>query len=266
MSKEQQPVDIMPLMRSTLPVSPVDDIAEGSGMHVRVGDGNAQVFPGSRVVRAELAGSRTRLTNLTRVDVEDGVFNAYGETEEHHSALRLDAAGLIFATSQKRQRTAEAGQGDVPAGDHSSELLAQTTVAIEAPAQAETSEQDDQERVNLLGRIGHAPQYRTTPKGTLVASFSLGVHPEPGQTDWHRIVLFGDRAEKLREKGLGKGDEVQVVGYPHERERTNQQTGETKTVTEIYAAVVKKPKERDTPAAPVSGDQTTETPPPTVEQ
>jgi single-stranded DNA-binding protein len=101
------------------------------------------------------------------------------------------------------------------------------------------------ERVRLAGRIGYAPKFRETAKGTLVGPFSLAVHEQPGETSWHSVVLFGARAEKLRESGFGKGDEVEVVGYPHEREKRNQKTGETKMVTEIYAAVVKRPKEKD---------------------
>lgn len=92
-------------------------------------------------------------------------------------------------------------------------------------------------RLNLSGRLGRAPSFRTTRNGTLIASFPLAVRDDDGNTTWHTILTFGNRAEKLRDQ-LDKGQSVQVIGYQHEREvRTKR--GETKLVTEVYATVVK---------------------------
>src|ERR1700712_2803750 len=100
MSKEHA-LDITPLTHSPLPVSPFDDIADGPGLHIQIADGSAQLFPAARVVRAELAGDRARMTSLTRVEAEAGSLRAYGETETHHTALRLDEKSLVLVKTRK---------------------------------------------------------------------------------------------------------------------------------------------------------------------
>lgn len=245
MGKEQQ-LDITPITHSAFPVSPFDDIAEGPGLHVSIGNGTAQIFPGARTARAELSGDRARMTSVTGVAATDGALTVYAESDDYRTAIRLDRQSLTLVEARKgatlpsiespRGSMPGAGQADAvdgDAGQSSDEQL------------AETRSSEDRERIALAGRIGYKPQFRTTPKGTVVGSFSLAVHPAPGETTWHKIVLFGSRAEKLRERGLGKGDEVGVVGYPHERERTDNKTGRTKTINEVYAAVVKRPKETE---------------------
>lgn len=245
MTKEHD-LDIMPLLRSPLPVAPFDDISEGPGLHVQVGEGSVELFPATRVARAELAGDRARMTGVNAVRLEDEVLSITGESEEYHTALRLDPTSLTFVKAHKRAPgessveappTVAAELEATPAGD--------VTERPPAEGLSEGPGGEEHERINLVGRIGYAPKFRETAKGTLVGQFALAVHAEPGETSWHSVVLFGARAEKLRESGLGKGDEVEVVGYPHEREKRNQKTGETKMVTEVYAAVVKKPKDKE---------------------
>jgi Single-strand binding protein family len=242
MTREQD-LDITPLTDSSFEGSPLDDFVEGSGIHVKIGEGSAQVFPASRVVRGELGGSRVRLTGLASVTAEDKNLNAYGESEQHRSALRLDENALVFVTSRK----------GAPSPDVASlspgELAASESESIETPEvdadMISGGEDGERIRVHLTGRIGYKPRFRETPNGTRVGQFALAVHEQAGQTAWHSIVAFGERAKKVEEAGFTKGDEVTVVGYPHERERQNPKTGETKTITEIYAAVVKRPKEKD---------------------
>src|SRR6185436_18957762 len=97
----------------------------------------------------------------------------------------------------------------------------------------------EQERVTLRGRIGKVPTFRTTGRrGLLVGSFPLAVHPDLEQTVWHTILVFGDRAGKLKEKNLAAGQEIEIVGYPHERE-VQTRAGGKKTVTEIYATAIR---------------------------
>ena len=94
-------------------------------------------------------------------------------------------------------------------------------------------------RVQLAGRVGQDPRLRTTPKGTLVAQFPLGVKDEADldKTTWHTVVAFQKRAEQVRDS-LKKGDPVEVIGYVHERE-IPRRDGTTRTVREVYATVLK---------------------------
>src|SRR5215211_3783515 len=73
----------------------------------------------------------------------------------------------------------------------------------------------ERERLTLLGRVGAAPTARTTPKGTLVARFPLGVR-DGEATAWHQVLAFGKRAEQVRDT-VHRGDTVEVVGYRHTR-------------------------------------------------
>lgn len=240
MGKERD-LDIMPVMHSPFPVSPVDNITEGFGLQVRIGESHAEIFPGTRAARAELAGDRAHMTNVTHIAVENDTLNLYGETDDHHTALRIGAESLVFAKRRK--------QPAVPARSETGVM--ESAVVPQAPTPAElpdtvgnpVSEEDERtaerERVGMTGRIGYAPQFRETARGTLVGQFALAVHGQPGETTWHSVVTFGARAQKLKESGLGKGDEVEIVGYTHDRERTDSKPGEAKTITEIHAVVVR---------------------------
>jgi hypothetical protein len=52
---------------------------------------------------------------------------------------------------------------------------------------ASDPEAREQERVHLAGRVGQTPRLRTTPKGTLVAQFPLGV-THLANTSWTYVV------------------------------------------------------------------------------
>jgi hypothetical protein len=101
----------------------------------------------------------------------------------------------------------------------------------------------ERQRVKLVGRLGRTPSVRETATGKLVGKFPLAVHLEDGTTQWHNILAFGDRAAALRtrmESGeLVKGNEIEVVGYLHEREYQGRD-GTTKTAQEIYSVAVKR--------------------------
>jgi hypothetical protein len=205
---------------------------------VAVGQDVVQLFPATRVARAELAGDEVRVTNVTHVGLEGDRLRIERESDEHRTALQVGGGSLILWTARKPSpRSVEASAESV------SPAAAVPATASSSSPDREDPGENDRERVSLTGRIGSAPRFRTTPNGTLVGSFSLGVHPEPGKTEWHAVVTFGSRAEKLQEGALGKGDKVAIVGYPHERQRTDGKTGVTKTITEIDATVVKKPSQ-----------------------
>ena len=118
----------------------------------------------------------------------------------------------------------------------------QTSAAVEPPAptgEAADPEAREQHRVTLAGRLGQHPKVRTTPKGTLVAQFPLGVKDETDldKTTWHTVFAFRERAVQVRDR-LKKGDAVEVIGYVHERQ-IPRRDGTTRTVREVYATVLK---------------------------
>lgn len=102
-----------------------------------------------------------------------------------------------------------------------------------APDTAETQAA----RLSLGGRLGRAPSFRTTRSGRLIASFPLAVRDEAGETTWHTVLAFDERAEQLRDQ-VAKGQYVEVVGYLHQRERTTR-SGQTRVIEEVYATVIK---------------------------
>ncbi|MEU1286697.1 single-stranded DNA-binding protein [Kitasatospora sp. NPDC005856] len=99
------------------------------------------------------------------------------------------------------------------------------------------------ERVKLTGRIGRTPTTRETAGGKLVAKFPLALHNEDGTTTWRDVLAFNERAAALAKRveagELKKGSEIDVVGYPHERQYTGRD-GTPKTAQEIYSVAITK--------------------------
>lgn len=127
--------------------------------------------------------------------------------------------------------------GDEPDCPHCGPARAFALQALElTPAGAETPEQRP-ERLTLRGRAGTEPSFRTTRNGTSIARFPLAVRDDDGETDWHTVVTFGDRAERLRGT-VHRGSVVEVVGYLHER-TARTRGGQPRVVQELYAAVVR---------------------------
>ncbi|WP_327667624.1 single-stranded DNA-binding protein [Streptomyces sp. NBC_00485] len=111
----------------------------------------------------------------------------------------------------------------------------------ERDSQATEAGEAERQRVKLVGRLGRTPTVRETAGGKLVGKFPLAVHLDDGTTKWHNIVAFGERAAAIKtrtEAGeLVKGNEIEVVGYLHEREYQGRD-GTTKTAQEIYSVAV----------------------------
>ena len=102
-----------------------------------------------------------------------------------------------------------------------------------------TPEQPGRERLTLAGRPGATSTIRTTPEGTLIARFPMGVHEDTGATTRHTVLAFNQRAEQVR-RPVKKGDAVEVIGYRHTRTLPARQEGRPpKEVVEVYATVVK---------------------------
>lgn len=73
-------------------------------------------------------------------------------------------------------------------------------------------------RVSVLGRLGADPELRTSPSGQPWCRLSLATNRSEKQgdawvekTDWHRVKLFGDIAERCH-RVLRKGSAISVEG------------------------------------------------------
>jgi hypothetical protein len=108
-----------------------------------------------------------------------------------------------------------------------------------AVASDTTAGKETKERKVITGRVGRAPTLRQIKTG-LMAKFPVGEHHPDGSTTWHTVVAFGKTAEALK-GSLTKGQLLTVGGYPHVREVLGK-AGQTRTVTEIYLAGLKRHK------------------------
>ena len=127
--------------------------------------------------------------------------------------------------------------GDEPDCPHCGPARAFALEALELAAGSPDTPEPKAERLTLRGRAGTDPTFRTTRNGTSIVRFPLAVRDEAGETAWHTVVAFGDRAERLRGV-LHRGGVVEVVGYLHERSARTR-GGQPRVVRELYAAVVR---------------------------
>src|SRR6476619_2561201 len=97
-------------------------------------------------------------------------------------------------------------------------------------------------KIMFIGNLGRDPEMRYTPNGKPVTQFSVAVsHSKPdGQggwvdegTDWFRVSVFGDRAERAAEQ-LRKGNRVFVDGRFRTREFEGQD-GQKRTSLDVIA-------------------------------
>ncbi len=96
--------------------------------------------------------------------------------------------------------------------------------------------------VTLLGNLGADPVVRFTPTGKKVANLSLATTErwtdrESGEkkerTEWHRVVLWGRRAE-IAEEFLKKGSPALIEGSNRTRSWTDKD-GVKRYTTEVVA-------------------------------
>lgn len=148
--------------------------------------------------------------------------------------------GHVQPAPMTREPEAGEAQDENPL-DRAARIRAQDQERREAAVQKSEVKEADAKRVKLVGRLGRTPTFRTTAAGKLVGKFPLAVHLENGETEWHDILSFGDRAATLQKRvqadELGKGNEVEVVGYRYEREY-KARNGETKKAREINSVAV----------------------------
>src|SRR6476619_4761598 len=82
-------------------------------------------------------------------------------------------------------------------------------------------------KVMIIGNLARDPEMRYTPNGRQVTEFSVAVthrgrDPQTGEwadqgTDWYRVTIGGDRAERAAEQ-FRKGNRVFVEGRFRHRE------------------------------------------------
>jgi single-strand DNA-binding protein len=98
-------------------------------------------------------------------------------------------------------------------------------------------------KVMIIGNLGRDPEMRYTPSGRQVTEFSVAVthrgrDPQSGEwadlgTDWFRVTIWGDRAERAAEQ-FRKGNRVFVEGRFRTREY-DAKDGTHRTSLEITA-------------------------------
>ena len=95
-------------------------------------------------------------------------------------------------------------------------------------------------KVILLGNVGKDPEIRSTPSGTMVASFTLATSDrfQDGQgnwqdrTEWHNLVAFKRTAEIVRDY-VKKGTKLYIEGSIRTNSWDDKQTGQKRYRTEI---------------------------------
>jgi len=96
-------------------------------------------------------------------------------------------------------------------------------------------------KVILIGNLGADPDFRSTPSGTPVATFSLATTEmwtnrdgeQEERTEWHRVVTWGKLAEVTRDY-LKKGKQVYIEGRLKTRSWEDRD-GQKRYVTEVVA-------------------------------
>jgi len=94
----------------------------------------------------------------------------------------------------------------------------------------------------IIGNLGADPEVKAIPSGARVASFRVATsrrwNDRSGQqqekTEWHRVVAW-DKLAEVVERYLKKGDRVYVEGSIETRQWEDQQSGQTRYMTEIRA-------------------------------
>ena len=96
-------------------------------------------------------------------------------------------------------------------------------------------------KVILVGNLGRDPEVRNTQDGNKVVNLALATSEtwndrnsgeRKEKTEWHRVVIFNDRAADFAERYLKKGAKVYVEGSLQTRKWTDQ-GGQERYTTEI---------------------------------
>ena len=95
-------------------------------------------------------------------------------------------------------------------------------------------------KVILLGNVGKDPEIRSTPGGTLVATFGLATSERQkdaqgnwqDRTEWHNLVAFKRTAEIVRDY-VKKGSKLYIEGKITNRSWDDKESGQKRYKTEI---------------------------------
>jgi single-strand DNA-binding protein len=95
-------------------------------------------------------------------------------------------------------------------------------------------------KVTLLGNVGKDPEIRSTPGGTMVATFGLATSDRQkdaqgnwqDRTEWHNLVAFSRTAEIIRDY-VKKGSKLYVEGTLRTSNWDDKQSGQKRYKTEI---------------------------------
>lgn len=99
-------------------------------------------------------------------------------------------------------------------------------------------------KVQLIGRLGQAPEIITFENGTKLAKFSLATNDyyknakgeKVEETQWHSLFCWGPKAD-LVEKYISKGKEIAVEGKLITRSYETKE-GEKRYRTEVQVAEI----------------------------
>lgn len=213
----------------------ISDETLGEGYLLSVGPQHAPVrmavFPETRSVEIYSGLSTLRLNHINTVSRRGQALRFDLIDGDEQLAVEMTPAGEFSLRRRPvAPRAAQPAPQEPPVPPKPEEQPAVTPT--------ETPQRKETDRVTVRGRVGHAPRFRSTAKqNVMVGSFPLGEHVDLEKTVWHSIVVFGDRARKLQEKGVSVGQEIEIVGYPHER--TIRTQNGSKVITEIYATAIR---------------------------
>jgi single-strand DNA-binding protein len=95
-------------------------------------------------------------------------------------------------------------------------------------------------KVILLGNVGKDPEIRSTPSGTMIATFGLATsdrYQDPqgnwqDRTEWHNLVAFKRTAEIVRDY-VKKGSKLYIEGSLRTSNWEDKQSGQKRYKTEI---------------------------------
>jgi len=95
-------------------------------------------------------------------------------------------------------------------------------------------------KVILLGNVGKDPEIRSTPGGTMVASFTLATSDRQkdaqgnwqDRTEWHNLKAFNRTAEIIRDY-VKKGSKLYIEGKITTNSWDDKETGQKRYRTEI---------------------------------
>jgi hypothetical protein len=193
------------------------DVALGDGQRLALGTSGVrslELFPNSRTARLSTEDVQLTVYRVVEPTADGSTITII--TERQYSRLTVEASGSVGL------EIGDSLQPQEPTPGRTGEL---------------NNEHEQRERLTLSGRVGQNPRFKTTQKGTLVAQFPIAVRDDDQQTTWHRVVAFGDRAEKVRET-VQRGQAVEVVGYRHTR-TSRARDGKETTIEEVYATVIR---------------------------